>query len=242
MRAKLIAVSALMLLASERSSHAAVYPWTGSATILGSIDSPTTVSVDPLLIDPGWGPVPSFFFVEAFQQILSTDAAGNVFDRGHGGAFIQDTVTSNPSTDHPGFYANQVFLGGTVVKVSDAARFVSAPFAFTHGAGIIYDASYEFVISVPDGLSVAGLLPIASAVPEPSTWAMLLIGFVGIGFAFRFRKAQMATLPDPGWNRHNKRDSLQSKLLGTNRQGISIAPSGSRGTNLWYSRASRWLS
>jgi hypothetical protein len=26
---------------------------------------------------------------------------------------------------------------------------------------------------------------IAAAVPEPSTWAMMLLGFLGLGFAFR---------------------------------------------------------
>jgi hypothetical protein len=28
-------------------------------------------------------------------------------------------------------------------------------------------------------------LTIVAAVPEPSTWAMMLIGFAGLGFAFR---------------------------------------------------------
>jgi hypothetical protein len=34
----------------------------------------------------------------------------------------------------------------------------------------------------------------ASAVPEPSTWAMMLLGFAGLGFAFRQsrRKAAVA--------------------------------------------------
>jgi PEP-CTERM motif len=32
-----------------------------------------------------------------------------------------------------------------------------------------------------------GLLanPVAQGVPEPSTWAMMLLGFAGLGFAFR---------------------------------------------------------
>jgi hypothetical protein len=35
----------------------------------------------------------------------------------------------------------------------------------------------------------------ASAVPEPSTWAMMLIGFAGLGFA-GFRRAQKARMAD----------------------------------------------
>jgi PEP-CTERM motif len=39
------------------------------------------------------------------------------------------------------------------------------------------------------GNSLRGSLTISSAVPEPSTWAMLLLGFAGIGFA-AFRRKQ----------------------------------------------------
>jgi hypothetical protein len=33
-----------------------------------------------------------------------------------------------------------------------------------------------------------GVVDVPSAVPEPSTWAMLLIGFVGLGFVFRLSR------------------------------------------------------
>jgi hypothetical protein len=36
--------------------------------------------------------------------------------------------------------------------------------------------------------------PPAPGVPEPSTWAMLLIGFAGIGFAYRL--SRLSTHPD----------------------------------------------
>jgi hypothetical protein len=32
----------------------------------------------------------------------------------------------------------------------------------------------------------------ASAVPEPSTWAMMLLGFAGLGFAFRQSRRKMS--------------------------------------------------
>jgi hypothetical protein len=38
----------------------------------------------------------------------------------------------------------------------------------------------------------AGELVLASAVPEPSTWAMMILGFCGIGFMAYRRKNQMA--------------------------------------------------
>ena len=34
-----------------------------------------------------------------------------------------------------------------------------------------------------------GTVTVSTAVPEPSTWAMMLLGFVGLGFA-GYRKAQ----------------------------------------------------
>jgi len=41
-----------------------------------------------------------------------------------------------------------------------------------------------------------GNLPIASAVPEPSTWAMMILGFAGVGFMAyrRSRKDQGLSL------------------------------------------------
>ena len=35
-------------------------------------------------------------------------------------------------------------------------------------------------------------LPLSSAVPEPGTWAMMLLGFAGLGFAFRQSRRKVA--------------------------------------------------
>jgi hypothetical protein len=37
-------------------------------------------------------------------------------------------------------------------------------------------------------------IAIAAAVPEPSTWAMLLLGFAGVGFMAYRRKSQPALI------------------------------------------------
>ena len=50
---------------------------------------------------------------------------------------------------------------------------------------------FDMGLNGPNGLYravVSGsldLLSVASSVPEPSTWAMMLLGFAGLGFAFR---------------------------------------------------------
>ena len=78
------------------------------------------------------------------------------------------------------------------VEVSDSARFLVSSLLTSQGFGIA-TGSVTLGLVLPDGLSVAGEEPIASAVPEPSTWAMLLIGFAGIGFAaYRKRRVSAA--------------------------------------------------
>ncbi len=52
-----------------------------------------------------------------------------------------------------------------------------------------------FDISIPDTIysrSGIGPIPLVAGVPEPSTWAMLLIGLAGLGFAGWRRPAGLA--------------------------------------------------
>jgi hypothetical protein len=51
--------------------------------------------------------------------------------------------------------------------------------------------------STSDGVAESDVVvigPVAPAVPEPSTWAMLLLGFAGIGFMAYRRKSKTALL------------------------------------------------
>jgi hypothetical protein len=47
--------------------------------------------------------------------------------------------------------------------------------------------------ATPPTFNLAFSLQGVSAVPEPSTWAMLLLGFLGLGFAFHQSKRKLAT-------------------------------------------------
>jgi PEP-CTERM motif len=49
-------------------------------------------------------------------------------------------------------------------------------------------ASVDPTLSVPQGFSVSFSDGIGSAVPEPSTWAMMILGFLGVGFLAYRRK------------------------------------------------------
>jgi hypothetical protein len=41
-----------------------------------------------------------------------------------------------------------------------------------------------------DGVLVGSVVPGVAAVPEPSTWAMILLGFAGVGLAYRARRGE----------------------------------------------------
>jgi PEP-CTERM motif len=51
-------------------------------------------------------------------------------------------------------------------------------------------SGFSLSVILPDGFSIEGI----AAVPEPSTWAMLLIGFAGIGFGAYRRSRQSGSI------------------------------------------------
>jgi hypothetical protein len=90
------------------------------------------------------------------------------------------------------FTANSINLG-----TIDAKTQVSLIFELTYNAGTTanpidgFGFTYQFVD--PPAPAVRSLTsdPVNGVVPEPSTWAMMLVGSVGLGFAaYRTRKAQ----------------------------------------------------
>ncbi len=64
---------------------------------------------------------------------------------------------------------------------------------FRYGFHLIKQSDVEvagepvFSVNLPDGFTVA-------AVPEPSTWAMMILGFAGVGFKSFRRRSQRAAL------------------------------------------------
>jgi PEP-CTERM motif len=90
--------------------------------------------------------------------------------------------------------------------------------------GLGYQAIKEwFPDDVSGGRSECIVTCQKSAVPEPSTWAMLLIGFAGIGFAaYRRRLKIMARMPSR--QAHCPRTLPYWKLLATMSRVLWYAP------------------
>jgi hypothetical protein len=97
------------------------------------------------------------------------------------GASLIDTVTVSLNRDD---LMNQTisYSGGT---------FDNFTFAYTDAAGAPFTGggtAATGLIEIVDNFQVGG------AVPEPSTWAMLLLGFFGIGGALRRRRSVTTTV------------------------------------------------
>jgi hypothetical protein len=56
-----------------------------------------------------------------------------------------------------------------------------------------YSVTEEYIVTASGAGEANSTIDVASAVPEPATWAMMLAGLFGIGFMLRGRKSTVAT-------------------------------------------------
>jgi len=70
---------------------------------------------------------------------------------------------------------------------------------YSPNSGGAPNTSYFYTPTNPDGLPAEGVVgsvtvtPVTPSVPEPSTWAMMLLGFTGLGYAAYRRRTVAAT-------------------------------------------------
>lgn len=99
-------------------------------------------------------------------------------------------IPGGPDWSPLGFYSGDCFDEGcgytgwinSTYNIADAGDYILA-FGVTNWGDDAYDSGLAF-----SGITVAGQ-PVDNAVPEPGTWAMMLLGFGAVGFAIRRRKA-----------------------------------------------------
>jgi hypothetical protein len=82
----------------------------------------------------------------------------------------------------------ELLQGGTVVAVSKVGTHYDADFSIPLSHG---NYSVVFSTAIPTGDSLA-VTTTVSAIPEPATWAMMILGFMGVGFVAYRRKSGSA--------------------------------------------------
>jgi hypothetical protein len=129
----------------------------------------------------------------AGQQGLTNFPSGSfasVFagDFGIGGANIQSIVMSTWVDPANGLFAQTNLLGSQVCLGALLNCAPQTDFATVAGLGT-FSETEKFVVTFTGPAAFQGNIQIlASAVPEPATWGMMLLGFVGLGVAFRNRR------------------------------------------------------
>ena len=118
-------------------------------------------------------------------ETLVVSPTSGVFSNSNGDNLVYDNklfVPANAPASPDG--ANLTYAGGLVFQTaspSDKDVYFSAYYQGANNPTIFYFAGYPRQYGALDSFSV-------TAVPEPSTWAMLLLGFAGIGFMAYRRK------------------------------------------------------
>jgi hypothetical protein len=87
-----------------------------------------------------------------------------------------------------------VIGGNTVISEPGQTSFVNTTATYSGPSGTFaFELVYGECCGAPADLSIS--LPLETAVPEPSTWAMMILGFAGVGFMAYRRKSKMTLSP-----------------------------------------------
>jgi PEP-CTERM motif len=120
---------------------------------------------------------------------------GNAFMPGVAGSFL-------PMGNSPLMYSYAISPDRQGIEFALAESFFLGPLAvgagFAKGDQLILRLSQSFGYSIAGGASYGddrlGAVTLSGAVPEPSTWAMMILGFAGVGFMAYRRKAKPALM------------------------------------------------
>ena len=133
---------------------------------------------------------PNFVWVAAINSVTPSSGGANML--GDTWTFVPASSGSAAFTLSDVISVPALAFGGTTVGSYDT---FSQTFATTTGKEYVYQFMLYNDLAIADFANPSGILvtTTASAAPEPSTWAMLLIGFAGLGYAgYRRRSARLA--------------------------------------------------
>jgi PEP-CTERM motif len=107
---------------------------------------------------------------------------GNTDGMGTQGFYLTDGLNGNSSMDHASLSFDLVASGsGAALSTGDFVLGGTAP---DTGRAYYFLADLYCGGTSCGNTGMTGLVGAVSAVPEPATWAMMLLGFFGLGFAF----------------------------------------------------------
>lgn len=188
---KILNLAGLVTLAALASApvHAAVV-FSGSTT--GCFGASCTASLDQLSFTGA-----SFTTVSAGTTFtLGSFALGNGTVPDYTSSFVLDVAFTVPA----GTTGSNLFDAAITGSVSGNSgsvtiNFDNTPqaFSFTGGSFTLAVNNDLTVSTRTDPQTVTGVITLTVAVPEPSTWAMMILGFAGIGF-FGYRRSRKSAL------------------------------------------------
>ena len=128
---------------------------------------------------------PNFVWVAAINSVTPPGGGANML--GDTWAFVPASSGSSAFTLPDVISVPALAFGGTTVGSYDT---FSQTFATTPGTEYVYQFMLYNDLATADVANPSGILvtTTASAGPEPSTWAMMILGFLGVGFTAHRRK------------------------------------------------------
>ena len=170
---------------------------TGSSTTITSSTDVDITEIDAALPTP----ILATFTLSATNSGPATVSGGEITQH-YNGTF---SITSGATNYLSGTFADAVFGAGGALTLSASNPSPTQSVSFTSNviapsliSAFNRAASLSFTDVTPSAAIVAGTLrsfhsdvsgDFSSSVPEPSTWAMMLLGFAGLGYV-GFRKAR----------------------------------------------------
>jgi hypothetical protein len=148
-------------------------------------------------------PFSALITINGITQSVVAPLNGALFETSGGGVLdnVSGTVPGVPLGFNPDPSGVQVTIGTSIDNFAVSPGLLATP-STTSDVECGCLGSGQFVVSSALGQEIVNLDPtvavvtdgIASAVPEPSTWAMMILGFCGVGFLAYRRKQNGAAL------------------------------------------------
>jgi hypothetical protein len=177
-------------IAAEASPITYIFDGTGTGTLDGVAFGTFTVTItsDTTTITSGGG----LFSNQGSATVAVTGASDTL-----AGNFNEVILNSDPSFPRVGFFQSQgsgpnSLFGGEALQNSAFVPYnLSTSFPLT--SGTVADQQFTFLTADGTGFNVSSVSALSfeavtAAVPEASTWAMMILGFLGLGFVAYRRK------------------------------------------------------